>query len=79
MARERGIFKQFLHHRIEKLFRGMDQDSKVRVENNGKFEYQSIFSVIQWESPFTNWIMNVSVLLDYNPSHLRLTTNSFYE
>ena len=48
----------------------MDQDSKVRVENNGKFEYQSIFSVIQSESPFTNSIMNVSVLLDYNPNFI---------
>lgn len=70
MARKRDIFKKFLHDRIENYFEEWVKIPKPRVENNGKFEYHDFlgYSVGIAFHQFMN-VMNVSVLLDYNPSH----------
>lgn len=70
MARERNIFKKFLHDRIENYFEEWVKIPKPRVENNGKFEYHDFlgYSVGIAFHQFMN-VMNISVLLDYNPSH----------
>lgn len=70
MAPERDIFKKFLHDRIENYFEEWVKIPKPRVENNGKFEYHDFlgYSVGIAFHQFMN-VMNVSVLLDYNPSH----------
>lgn len=68
MARECDIFKKFLHDRIENYFEEWVKISKPRVENNGKFEYYD-FLGYSVGIAFHQLVMNVSVLLDYNPSH----------
>lgn len=70
MARERDIFKKFLHDRIENYFEEWIKIPKPKIENNGKFEYHDFlgYSVGIAFHQFMN-VMNVSVLLDYNPSH----------
>lgn len=68
MARERDIFKKFLHDRIENYFEEWVKIPKPRVENNGKFEYHD-FLGYSVGIAFHQLVMNVSVLLDYNLSH----------